>query len=69
MTITPYRKAVAAAIVAFGGALATASIDGGVSAGEWFGIVAAALVAGGGVYAVPNTQVDDEPGKHAVEEN
>lgn len=51
--LSPYRKAIAAAIVA---ALTTAVplLDGGLTLADVLTVLAAAVAAGGGVYAVPN---------------
>jgi len=50
------RKAIAGVIFAAGTALTTAAAEGGVSSTEWWGILAAGLVTGAGVYYVPNRQ-------------
>lgn len=58
--ITPYAKAILAALVAGLGALATALVDdnslGDVSDGQWLAVALAFLVALGAVFAVPNKQ-------------
>lgn len=61
--IAPYRKAIAAALVA---ALTTAAtlVDGGLTVAEILTIAAAAVAAGGGVYAVPNAPRARQP-RHA----
>ena len=56
--IAPYRKAVAAGVVAFAAALAVVVTGneslGDVTLAEWLGVVIATLAASGVVYAVPN---------------
>jgi isopropylmalate/homocitrate/citramalate synthase len=47
-------KALAAAIVAGAAMLELAATDGTVTTEEWYRVVAAVLVALGGVWAVPN---------------
>ena len=49
-----YIKAILAFAIAGVGALATAAVDGGVTLGEGLSAAAAALVALGGVYQIPN---------------
>jgi hypothetical protein len=51
-----YAKALVAAFVAGGTAFGTYSVDGSVSGQDWLGVLAAAVVAGGTVWAVPNKQ-------------
>ena len=55
------RKAIAAAVVALGGALGTAAADGTVSSGEWWVVIGATLVAAGGVWAIPNKGTPADP--------
>jgi hypothetical protein len=52
-------KAITAAIVAGAGAVATAYGDGTINTNEWISIAAAFVVAGVGVYYVPNKKVAD----------
>lgn len=54
MTFSKFAKAIAGFLFAGGTALGTAALDEGVSANEWWGILAAAIVTGAGVYYVPN---------------
>ena len=53
-TLLTMAKAIAAGAVAFGGALAAALTDGGVTSSEWVAIAVATIVAVAGVWAVPN---------------
>lgn len=54
-------KAVTAAVTAFGGTYAVAVADGsGVSLDEWVSIAVAVIVAGFGVWLVPNTPSIEE---------
>lgn len=47
-------KAIAAAVSTFGAGITTASLDGGIVANEWWGILGGTLVAGAAVYLTPN---------------
>jgi hypothetical protein len=47
-------KAVVGALIAFVGALVTATLTGGIGLHEWLYAILAGLVALGGVYATPN---------------
>ena len=51
-------KATTGALAAFASAVAAAYVDGAMTPGEWWAAAAAALVAFGAVWRVPN---DDEP--------
>lgn len=51
---TKINKAIGGALVAFGGALSTAALDGGVSGTEWWGILGATCVTFGTVWRLPN---------------
>lgn len=52
-----YAKAILATMIAALGALGTALADERVTGAEWTGIIAAALVAGSVVWAVPNADL------------
>lgn len=54
MSIAPYWKAVVAGVAAGAASLATALGDGTLTAQEVITAAVAALVAGGGTWAVPN---------------
>jgi hypothetical protein len=55
-----YAKAVIGCLVAGLGALAAALDDNTVSTQEWVTIMLAALIAAGGVWAVPNRPPSDD---------
>lgn len=61
MKFGSYAKAIVAAVVAGGGALATALADDTVTTGEWLGVVVVTLGALGITYVVPNARVSDPP--------
>lgn len=60
MNLATYAKAIYAFVIAGLGALATVLVDnasvGDLTDGQWVTVVLAALVAGGGVFAIPNKQ-------------
>lgn len=49
-----YTKAIIAAVIAGLGTLGTALADGEITSVEWVGIVAAVVIAGGGVFGFAN---------------
>ena len=51
--LTPFSKALAAAISGLGASLITAAVDDGVSAAEWWVVLGSTLVAGAAVYLAP----------------
>lgn len=55
MSLFPYLKAIAAAVVTGLGALQLAYIDNVVTNQEWVGIAIATVVALAAVFAIPNT--------------
>lgn len=55
MSFAEIRKTVAAGCVAFGGALTTAAVEGGVTGTEWYVIIGTTVAAIGAVWYVPNT--------------
>ncbi len=57
-----YAKAIVAAVTAGGGALATALVDGKLTAAEIIGVVVVAVVAAGAVFTVPNAAPSVPPG-------
>jgi hypothetical protein len=60
--VAPYYKAVAGAVVAFLTAVITALDTGShVTAQEWITAVIALIVAGGAVFAIPNTHPINPP--------
>jgi hypothetical protein len=52
--IPQVAKAISAAVLALGAALSVAIQDGGVTTAEWINIAVATVVAGVGVWAIPN---------------
>lgn len=52
-------KAITAGIVAFGGAFATANVDGVIESGEWVAIAVTTIVAIAGVFYVPNGEAPE----------
>ena len=60
MNVSLYAKAIYAFVIAGLGAIATVLVDnasiGDLTDGQWVTAALAALVAGGGVFAVPNKQ-------------
>jgi hypothetical protein len=63
--ISPYLKAIAAAVTAFGGSYATAyASDNVVTQAEWIGIAVATVVATAAVFGIPNK---DPKGVHQQE--
>lgn len=55
-TIREIKKAIGGALVAGGGAIATAAAQDGISNSEWWLILGTTLAAFGVVWAVPNRQ-------------
>lgn len=60
MNVGLYAKAIYAFVVAGLGAIATVLVDnaslGDLTDGQWVTVILAALVAGGGVFGIPNKQ-------------
>lgn len=54
MTISPYLKAITAALITGLGGLQLAYIDGRVTTQEWVGIAVATAVALGATWGIPN---------------
>lgn len=52
--LAPVAKAIAAGLLAFLGAAATAAADERITSGEWWAIASATAVAGVGVWGIPN---------------
>lgn len=58
--LKPYAKAIAAAVIAGVGGIALGYADDVLSKGELWGAISLGLVAGGGVFGVPNRAPDAE---------
>ncbi len=58
MNVATIRKALAAAVAAAGTAVVTAAQDGTVTTAEWLTVLGAAVVAGYGVYRIPNAPAE-----------
>lgn len=54
MSFAEIRKTVAAALFGFGSALSVAAVEDGVTANEWYLVLASTLVTAAGVWYVPN---------------
>jgi hypothetical protein len=54
MNLKPYAKAILAALIAGVGGIALGYTDDALSKGELWGSISLGLVAGGGVFGVPN---------------
>lgn len=61
MKLSTVRKALAAAFAAGLAALTQAAVKGAVSSQDWYVIVGAALVAGTGVFLIPNAPAAKRP--------
>jgi hypothetical protein len=48
------RKTVAAGLVALGGGIVTAAMEGGITINEWWAIAGSSIAAVGAVWYVPN---------------
>ena len=57
--IPTIAKAITGAVAAFGAAFAVAYTDQAVSTAEWIAIAVSTVVAGVGVWAVPNKQASE----------
>jgi len=55
------NKTIAALITAFGGAYATANLDGSVTGSEWVAIAVTTVIAVGAVFTIPNAQGEPKP--------
>ncbi len=55
------NKAIAAAVTAFGGAYATANLDGAVTGSEWVAVAVTTVVAVGAVFTIPNAEGEPKP--------
>lgn len=61
MKLSPYRKAIASAVVALTGSLAVAGVDDAITFGEALVAIAAATAAGATVFGVRNTPGPSAP--------